>query len=418
MKKLLSAILASIILTTAFILPASADATTKITVKGKTEKSLNKVLYKEINELRTDMDTPKVKLDKALMSQAYKRAATLAVSYTYDQACVETEKFPETYVIAKGDDYDALDKVEKSMLDEDEELNACGIANLTVKNVTYWVVCFDTKTKITPYSSFKGRAKYKFTGKYYINRLQAANTGEFIDKSIRPNKKANGRFTLANGSVIKNTNKNYPVVYTSENPEIAKVNGYGKVTGKKPSDFRTKAYYTPKKGDFILFHWYKNDGWLANHIGIVYKVTGSRVYTVEGNATGQHFRKSKVAAKSYSRKSSDIVGYISNSSALGSAKAAKLANLAKKQVGKRGKNFYAGTLAWKAFLGGKYMADNWCAIFCGWLLEQNGINPSDMRWSPSCTTWIKQCHQKATARITAKIEGTDISYSYNVTVKI
>ena len=421
MKRTISIILAAVMLITAFTISAYADTqTVRLKVSGTTVKSLNKALFKEVNELRADMDTPKLKMDKNLVTAAYKRASMLAVMYSNADSCVESKELPGLYIIAKGDEYKALDKFERSLCDEDEELNACGIANLTVGETTYWVMCFDTLDTIAKYSSYSSKkTSYSFTANYYISSLTVKEQfGEFKNKTLRLGKTSMGRVTLTNGTKLKNSKKNFPVVYTSSDPEIASVSAYGKVTANKPSAFKPKSRYTPKKGDFILFHWYKNDGWLANHVGIVYRVKGKTVTTIEGNTGGTTYRNSKVSARKYSLKSSSIVGYIDNSMELGKKKAASLANLAKKQIGKKGVNYYAHTKAWKEFLGGKYMADNWCAIFCGWLLEQKDIDPFDLNWSPSCTSWIRQCNNAAVAVITAEIPGTDQTYSYKVSVTV
>jgi len=60
---------------------------------------------------------------------------------------------------------------------------------------------------------------------------------------------------------------------------------------------------TPKAGDAILFDW-NGDG-TADHIGIVEKVEGGKVYTIEGNSSD------KVSKRSYALGSGDIDGYLS-----------------------------------------------------------------------------------------------------------
>lgn len=67
--------------------------------------------------------------------------------------------------------------------------------------------------------------------------------------------------------------------------------------------------YTPKRGDII---YYKNGQGIACHVGIVYKVSGSKVYTIEGNtsaASGVVANGGAVATKSYSLSYSRILGY-------------------------------------------------------------------------------------------------------------
>ncbi len=65
--------------------------------------------------------------------------------------------------------------------------------------------------------------------------------------------------------------------------------------------------YTPKRGDLIFFDWSGNGS--AQHVGIVKSVSGSNVYTIEGNCSG------KVKEKSYSPSGSKP--YASTSSILG-----------------------------------------------------------------------------------------------------
>lgn len=421
MKKPIAIILTAVILLTACVFSASANAqTVRLKVSGTTVRSQNKKLLKELNELRGEMDAPKLKMDKELTEAAYKRASNLAIAYGKKNVCVESEELTKLFVIAKGDLENALDKVEASLFDEDEDLNACGIANLTVKGTVYWVVCFGEKDKIDTLSSYSGsKEKYSFTAEYYISALSVRmHYGEFKYKTLRVGKKAYGRVSLNNGYLLKNSEKNFPVIYTSYNPEVATVNSYGKVTAVKPSYFKPKSRYTPKKGDFILFHWYKNDGYLANHVGIVWGVKSGKVVTIEGNTGTNSYRTSRVSKRKYSLKSSDIVGYIDTSTELGRTKAKALANLAKKQIGNKGKRYYGGTKAWKKFLGGKYMADNWCAIFCGWLMEQKNVDPELLCWSPSCTAWIRQCNEKATAQISARFAGTENEFIYEVAVTV
>lgn len=62
--------------------------------------------------------------------------------------------------------------------------------------------------------------------------------------------------------------------------------------------FRYKGKYTPKRNDIIYF---KSDG--ASHVGIVEKVKGNVVYTIEGNTSNM------VARRSYSLDASKITGY-------------------------------------------------------------------------------------------------------------
>lgn len=66
----------------------------------------------------------------------------------------------------------------------------------------------------------------------------------------------------------------------------------------------------PQPGDVIYF--YSSDKSTIAHTGLVYKVTGSKVYTVEGNtsgASGVIANGGGVCKKSYSRNSGCIAGY-------------------------------------------------------------------------------------------------------------
>lgn len=65
---------------------------------------------------------------------------------------------------------------------------------------------------------------------------------------------------------------------------------------KNKNQFKDRGKYTPKRGDIIYF---RNGG----HVGIVEKVSGSTVHTVEGNTSD------KVARRSYSLSNTSITGY-------------------------------------------------------------------------------------------------------------
>ena len=66
--------------------------------------------------------------------------------------------------------------------------------------------------------------------------------------------------------------------------------------------------YEPKPGDFIYFTWENNPN-DAQHVGIVEKVEGGVVYTIEGNTGGGGIYNTKVSKKSYSLTSTSIIGY-------------------------------------------------------------------------------------------------------------
>ena len=76
---------------------------------------------------------------------------------------------------------------------------------------------------------------------------------------------------------------------------------------------RTRKRYvtsSPKAGDVIFFSGSRHSG--ANHIGLVYKVEGGKVYTIEGNTSGANGvidNGGGVAKKSYAKSYSRILGY-------------------------------------------------------------------------------------------------------------
>lgn len=72
--------------------------------------------------------------------------------------------------------------------------------------------------------------------------------------------------------------------------------------GKDKGTWQEGGRYTPKAGDAILFDW-EGDG-TPDHIGIVERVEGGKVYTIEGNSSD------KVSKRSYALGSSNIDGYL------------------------------------------------------------------------------------------------------------
>lgn len=83
----------------------------------------------------------------------------------------------------------------------------------------------------------------------------------------------------------------------------------------KKNLYHSKNNYFPKAGDFIFYDYIPGDGKIASHVGFVAGVDGTKLHTVEGNATGEVFDKSKVAEfKNKDTSLSSIVGYISMSS--------------------------------------------------------------------------------------------------------
>lgn len=77
----------------------------------------------------------------------------------------------------------------------------------------------------------------------------------------------------------------------------------------KPNNiWKARGKYTPQMGDLILFNWNKQDTGKAQHVGLVEKVEGDKVYTVEGNSKGG-FSQCGVRHKSYALTSGYIQGY-------------------------------------------------------------------------------------------------------------
>ena len=73
--------------------------------------------------------------------------------------------------------------------------------------------------------------------------------------------------------------------------------------------FKTKGSYTPKAGDLIIFDF--NSNGTGDHIGIVEKVSGSYVYSIEGNTSsnGENANGDGVWRKGRSTSYSKILGY-------------------------------------------------------------------------------------------------------------
>ena len=79
---------------------------------------------------------------------------------------------------------------------------------------------------------------------------------------------------------------------------------------KKRDRYIKRGKGKPKRGDVIYF--YSSAKGRIGHVGIVYKVTGSKVYTIEGNTSGASTLVTNgggVRKKSYSLKSTYIDGY-------------------------------------------------------------------------------------------------------------
>lgn len=71
--------------------------------------------------------------------------------------------------------------------------------------------------------------------------------------------------------------------------------------------WKPRGSYTPKAGDLIMFNWNKKK-YPMQHVGLVEKVSGSIVYTIEGNSKGG-YSECGVRHKSYAITSEYIAGY-------------------------------------------------------------------------------------------------------------
>lgn len=66
-----------------------------------------------------------------------------------------------------------------------------------------------------------------------------------------------------------------------------------------------RSSFTPRAGDLILFKWKNSTSGTWNHIGLVYSVSSSKVYYVDGNGN-----PTAVTKRSLSRTSSEIAAYV------------------------------------------------------------------------------------------------------------
>lgn len=133
----------------------------------------------------------------------------------------------------------------------------------------------------------------------------------------------------------------------------------------------------PMPGDIIFFSGTRHSG--ANHIGIIYKVDSSTIYTVEGNTSGQSGvidNGGEVATKSYDKSYSRILSYGRPKYDLYSATASDVLVIALGEVGyvekksnadlnsktgNAGKSNYTKYGQWIGANG-----DYWCASFVSW----------------------------------------------------
>ncbi len=84
-------------------------------------------------------------------------------------------------------------------------------------------------------------------------------------------------------------------------PKFASCESEG-VTWFKTCGLWKERGYTPKPGDIIFFDWANDEK--ADHVGIVEKTENERVYTIEGNSSGDTCKQ-----KDYEKNSSVILGY-------------------------------------------------------------------------------------------------------------
>lgn len=143
---------------------------------------------------------------------------------------------------------------------------------------------------------------------------------------------------------------------------------------KNKNQYFSRGGKTPRAGDIIFF---TTSGSSACHVGIVEKVSGSKVYTIEGNTSGASTLVSNgggVCRKSYALTSTYILGY--GRPAYASGEAAKMVAIAQGEVGylekksksqldsktaNAGSNNYTKYGAWYGI-----NAQPWCDIFVSW----------------------------------------------------
>lgn len=432
MKKITAFLLTAVLAASVFCAPAFAantdDYGTRVTISGKTVKSKNKTVLKKINVLRKKANLPgltmkKFKQDKELTNLAYIRAAMLAVYYGSAMPTAEYEDvMPEKVVVSKGSATTAYKAIKKSGYISAPDVNSVGIANLKIGSTTFWAAVFDYELRaqsVTDYSSetakyskiisFEpGYLKIDTSKNNYTEKVALKPNGSFAGKAVYL-KNANSK--VKNSFKIKNTSSAAPISFTTTNADAATVDQNGKVKAHHASVFRKRGSYSPKKGDFILFKWAGATS-KASHVGIVYNNEGGTLTTIEGNADGLANNKSHVVKKKYENfsKNTSIIGFMDMSEFSERATAEKMAELAKDEIGNMGKKYCEGVNSW---VEGQ---DEWCAIFCAWLMEQNGIDPASVSWYASCSMWVTEANNHAKAYIRARILGSRKYYKYKVTV--
>lgn len=110
----------------------------------------------------------------------------------------------------------------------------------------------------------------------------------------------------------------------------------------------------------------------------------SFIYSTENNKKEWDYLKSEHKfQKGIKKKILDAMEQFESSEFNTTSGVSSILALAEGEIGNKGSKYWNGTKAWKN--GG----DNWCAIFCAWLMEQVGIDPKEVEWSASCSGWTK-----------------------------
>lgn len=81
--------------------------------------------------------------------------------------------------------------------------------------------------------------------------------------------------------------------------------------------------------------------------------------------------------------------YLTYGVSTGGSSIAEIARNEPIQVSGSGSKYWNNCQAWINAVGGP-TADEWCAIFVAWCIEQAGYNPADYAWSAGCFTWKNQ----------------------------
>ena len=98
------------------------------------------------------------------------------------------------------------------------------------------------------------------------------------------------------------------------NKYLIKTDGAGTIarySDKKYGKWYEPNEITPQEGDIVMFRWGGSytDKYHSDHVGYVYNVDSSYIYTIEGNTGSNNADYSSVMYKKYSRTSSVINGY-------------------------------------------------------------------------------------------------------------